>query len=170
MEEPSTERFPSADEIPESDPSMWGHAPGEVPGTGGMTFPDAPDLDAGETQAVADPEPAPDLSQWDPSWGTPPPGYETTDEYGRGTGYDAYGNPIERVPEPPPTYGPGTAYPLGPPGYETTDEYGRGTGYDAYGDPVTPSNAPGPGPIPPPPPPLYPMPGNEEIIDEAYGE
>ena len=86
--------FPSADELPESDPDMWNPAPGEVPGTGGMLFPDAPDApdvpDAQAPAAAATPSPGTDSAQG------PPEGWEVIDADGKGTGRDAYGNPVSQ--------------------------------------------------------------------------
>jgi hypothetical protein len=155
------ESFPTADEIPPSDPDMWNPAPGEVPGTGGFLFPDAPDAGADEPDVPqAPPEydssqgpppgftpqefdeygnplppmpPGPVPDSWDdiPPVPSPPPGFEVVDEYGRPTGYDAYGNPVPAPEAAPSMDGP-------PAGYEVLDEYGRPTGYDAYGNPVPP--------------------------------
>jgi hypothetical protein len=115
--------FPSADELPESDPDMWNPAPGEVPGTGGMLFPDAPDAQA--PVAPPAPSPATDSAQG------PPEGWEVIDADGKGTGHDAYGNPVAPTPfEPAPQSEP-------PEGWEVIDADGKGTGHDAYGNPVS---------------------------------
>jgi len=120
--------FPSADELPESDPDMWSPAPGEVPGTGGMLFPDAPDAQAPATAPA--PGPSADSAQG------PPEGWEVIDADGKGTGRDAYGNPVEPTPfEPAPQSEP-------PEGWEVIDADGKGTGRDAYGNPVPPPEAP----------------------------
>ncbi len=78
--------FPSADELPDSDPDMWSPAPGEVPGTGGMLFPDAPDAQAPATASA--PGPSADSAQG------PPEGWEVIDADGKPIGHDAYGNPV----------------------------------------------------------------------------
>jgi hypothetical protein len=115
--------FPSADELPESDPDMWNPAPGEVPGTGGMLFPDAPDVQAPPSAPA--PGPSADSVQG------PPEGWEVIDADGKGTGHDAYGNPVAPTPfEPAPQSEP-------PEGWEVIDADGKGTGHDAYGNPVS---------------------------------
>jgi hypothetical protein len=85
-----SDSFPSADELPESDPDMWSPAPGEVPGTGGMLFPDAPDAQA----PAGAPAPGPSAE----SAQGPPEGWEVIDADGKPTGHDAYGNPVSPTP------------------------------------------------------------------------
>jgi hypothetical protein len=61
----------------------------------------------------------------------PPEGWEVIDADGKGTGRDAYGNPVEPTPvEPAPQSEP-------PEGWEVIDADGKGTGRDAYGNPVS---------------------------------
>ncbi|TMD32843.1 MAG: hypothetical protein E6I94_00780 [Chloroflexi bacterium] len=69
-----------------------------------------------------------------PPSGGPPEGWEVIDADGKGTGRDAYGNPV--APTPPPEPGP---MPEPPEGWEVIDADGKGTGRDAYGNPVPPT-------------------------------
>jgi hypothetical protein len=59
--------------VPDSNPDMWTPQPGEVPGTGGMTFPDQPKDDGGPIPLDPDEFPG-----WTPH--DPPPPLDSVDE------------------------------------------------------------------------------------------